>query len=120
MAILQECPICRKRYKLSKNKCPCGENLHSARQGERVKYHVTYRLPSGKLKREPGERIVLLDSKGARFQAVIKEVGGHHVLVNLEKPLSAPAPSPVHMTLCQSLLKSQRMDLLVEKTSELG
>jgi len=72
------------------------------------------------LRMEPGERMVLLDSKGARFQAVIKEVGGHHVLVNLEKPLSAPAPSPVHMTLCQSLLKSQRMDLLVEKTSELG
>ena len=52
MAILQECPVCRKRYKLSKNKCPCGENLQTARKGERVKYHVTYRLPSGKQKRE--------------------------------------------------------------------
>jgi len=72
------------------------------------------------LRMEPGERMVLLDSKGTRFQAVIKEVGRRHVLVNLEKPLPAPAPSPVHMTLCQSLLKSQHMDLLVEKTSELG
>jgi 16S rRNA (uracil1498-N3)-methyltransferase len=69
---------------------------------------------------EPGERMVLLDSKGARFQAVIKEVSRHHVLVDLEKSLPAPASSPVHMTLCQSLLKSQHMDLLVEKTSELG
>jgi len=72
------------------------------------------------LRMEPGERMVLLDSKGTRFQAVIKEVSRRHVLVNLEKPLPAPAPSPVHMTLCQSLLKSQHMDLLVEKTSELG
>jgi 16S rRNA (uracil1498-N3)-methyltransferase len=72
------------------------------------------------LRMEPGERMVLLDSKGARFQAVIKEVSRHHVLVDLEKPLPAPASSPVHMTLCQSLLRSQHMDLLVEKTSELG
>ncbi len=68
----------------------------------------------------PGDRIVLLDRKGTRFQAVIREVRRHHVLVTLEKPLPALAPSPVHMTLCQSLLKSQHMDLLVEKTSELG
>jgi 16S rRNA (uracil1498-N3)-methyltransferase len=68
----------------------------------------------------PGERVVFLDRKGARFQAVIKEVSHHHVLVNLEKPLPSPAPSPVHITLCQALLKSQHMDLLVEKTSELG
>jgi 16S rRNA (uracil1498-N3)-methyltransferase len=68
----------------------------------------------------PGERVVFLDRKGARFQAVIKEVSHHHVLVNLEKPLPSPAPSPVHITLCQALLKSQHMDLQVEKTSELG
>ncbi len=68
----------------------------------------------------PGERIVLLDKKGARFQAVIEEVSRHHVLVNLENPLPSPPPSPVHITLCQALLKSQHMDLLVEKTSELG
>jgi integrase len=52
MAILQECPICKKRIKLSKNKCPCGEDLQKARKSERVKYHVTYRLHSGKQRRE--------------------------------------------------------------------
>jgi 16S rRNA (uracil1498-N3)-methyltransferase len=77
--------------------------------------HITRVLRMG-----PGERIVLLDKVGARFQAVIKEMSRHHVLVDLERPLSAPAPSPVHITLCQALLKSHHMDLLVEKTSELG
>jgi len=77
--------------------------------------HVTRVLRMG-----PGDRIVLLDKAGERFQAVIEEVSRHHVRVTLERPLPAPAPSPVHITLCQALLKSPHMDLLVEKTSELG
>jgi len=32
---------------VSKNKCVCGEDLQKARKSERVKFHVTYRLPSG-------------------------------------------------------------------------
>jgi 16S rRNA (uracil1498-N3)-methyltransferase len=72
------------------------------------------------LRMGPGEHIVLLDKAGGRFQAVIQEVGHHQVLVILEKAIPAPAPSPVHITLCQALLKSHPMDLVVEKTSELG
>jgi len=77
--------------------------------------HMTRVLRMG-----PGERFVLFDRKGVRFEAVIEEVSRHHVHVHLEIPLPAPGPSPVHMTLCQALLKSQHMDLIVEKTSELG
>jgi 16S rRNA (uracil1498-N3)-methyltransferase len=77
--------------------------------------HITRVLRMG-----PGDRMVLLDKAGERFQAVIKEATRHHVLVHLEQPLPAPAPSPVHITLCQALLKAHSMDLLVEKTSELG
>lgn len=72
------------------------------------------------LRMGPGERFVLFDRKGTRFEAVIEEISRRHVLVRLENPLPAPAPSPVHMTLCQALLKSQHMDFIVEKTSELG
>jgi 16S rRNA (uracil1498-N3)-methyltransferase len=72
------------------------------------------------LRMSPGDRMILLGKAGERFQAVIKEATRHHVLVHLENPLPAPEPSPVHITLCQALLKSHRMDLVVEKTSELG
>lgn len=72
------------------------------------------------LRMGPGEHIVLLDKAGGRFQAVIQEIDRHQVLVTLEKAIPAPAPSPVHITLCQALLKSHPMDLVVEKTSELG
>jgi 16S rRNA (uracil1498-N3)-methyltransferase len=77
--------------------------------------HITRVLRMG-----PGERIVLFDKAGERFQGLIREVSRRHVLVNLERPIPAPAPSPVRITLCQALIKSHRMDFLVEKTSELG
>jgi 16S rRNA (uracil1498-N3)-methyltransferase len=72
------------------------------------------------LRMEPGDRVVLMDRVGGRFLAVIKEVHRNSVAVDLEKPLPAPPPSPVRITLCQALLKSNPMDFLVEKTSELG
>jgi 16S rRNA (uracil1498-N3)-methyltransferase len=72
------------------------------------------------LRMSPGDRMILLGKAGERFQAVIEETTRHHVLVHLENPLPSPEPSPVHITLCQALVKSHRMDLLVEKTSELG
>jgi 16S rRNA (uracil1498-N3)-methyltransferase len=72
------------------------------------------------LRMGPGERIVLLDKEGGRYQAVIKAVDRHQVLVTLERAIPAPSPSSVHITLCQALLKSHPMDLVVEKSSELG
>jgi 16S rRNA (uracil1498-N3)-methyltransferase len=72
------------------------------------------------LRMGPGERIVLLDRGGTRFQAVIREVNRYQVIVDLERPVPGPAPSFVHITLCQALLKAPHMDLVIEKTSELG
>lgn len=72
------------------------------------------------LRMGPGECFILFDRKGTRFEAVIQEVSRRHVLVRLQKPLPAPAPSPLHLTLCQALLKSQHMDFIIEKSSELG
>lgn len=72
------------------------------------------------LRMGPGEHIVLLDREGKRFQAVIEKVDRHQVLVSLESAIPSPAMSPVHITLCQALLKSHPMDLVMEKTSELG
>jgi 16S rRNA (uracil1498-N3)-methyltransferase len=67
-----------------------------------------------------GDRIILLDGQGARFQTIIESVSPQGVKVRIEKPLPSPSPSPVKITLCQALLKTRAMDLVMEKASELG
>jgi 16S rRNA (uracil1498-N3)-methyltransferase len=67
-----------------------------------------------------GDRFILMDGKGTRFQATIESAGRREVLVALEKPLAQPTPSPIEITLCQAFLKSRAMDYVIEKTSELG
>lgn len=77
--------------------------------------HITRVLRMGR-----GDRFIIMDGKGARFQAIIESAGHREVLVTLEKPLPQPSPSPIEITLCQALLKSRAMDYVIEKTSELG
>lgn len=77
--------------------------------------HMTRVLRMGR-----GDRVILLDSLGNRFQAVIESASHHEVLVTLQKRLPKPPPPPVEITLCQALLKSKAMDYMMEKTSELG
>lgn len=72
------------------------------------------------LRMAPGDRFVLMDGSGARYQALIDAIGAREVRVLLEKALPAPRPSPVKIILCQALLKSRPMDYIVQKTSELG
>jgi 16S rRNA (uracil1498-N3)-methyltransferase len=72
------------------------------------------------LRMGPGDRFILMDGKGARFLALIESAGTHEVRVFLEKPLPKPPSSPVEIFLCQGLLKSRKMDYVIQKTSELG
>lgn len=72
------------------------------------------------LRMKPGDRMVLMDGKGRRFQAAVGEIGRHEVHAVLEARLPNPSPSPVEITLLQALIKSGPMDYLIQKTSELG
>ena len=72
------------------------------------------------LRMKAGERFILMDGKGVRFQVVIQSAKPREVLVCLEKPIPKPLPSPVTIILCHALLKSRPMDYLIQKTSELG
>jgi 16S rRNA (uracil1498-N3)-methyltransferase len=77
--------------------------------------HIAKSLRMGR-----GDRIILLDGQGARYQSVIESVRPQGVRVKIENPLPSPSPSPLRITLCQALLKTRAMDLVIEKTSELG
>ena len=77
--------------------------------------HITRVLRMGR-----GDRLVLMDRSGARYLALIESVRSHEVTVILEEALPPPGISPVEIILCQALLKSGPMDLVIQKTSELG
>ena len=72
------------------------------------------------LRMKTGDRFILMDSKGARFQVVIQSAQPREVRGFIEKSITKPQPSPVKIILCQSLLKSRQMDYVIQKTSELG
>ena len=72
------------------------------------------------LRLRPGDRVVLMDAGGARFQGAIQSMAPRGVRVYVEVPLPGPPPSPVEIILCQSVLKSRPMDFVVQKASELG
>lgn len=72
------------------------------------------------LRMGPGARILLMDGKGRRCEAIIESGDRLEVQVRTEKILQPPAPSPIEITICQALLKSQSMDFVIQKTSELG
>lgn len=52
MAILAECPSCRKKQSVRNRLCACGEDLVKAKKAERVQYWIDYYIPGGKRRRE--------------------------------------------------------------------
>lgn len=53
MAILAECPICKRKQSNKRDLCSyCGENLEKAKRSKRVRYWIDYRIPGGKHRRE--------------------------------------------------------------------
>lgn len=52
MAILQECPICKKKQKLTNKLCTCGENLDRAKRSKRVRYWIQYRITGRRQRKE--------------------------------------------------------------------
>ncbi len=67
-----------------------------------------------------GEQIVLLDNSGDEILATIARVSKSAVDVRLTERRAGKDASPVHITLCQGLLKSARFEWILEKGTELG
>ncbi len=53
MAILSQCPVCRKKQAVKNKLCSCGMDLDKAKGSRKVKYWIDYRLPGGKHCRKP-------------------------------------------------------------------
>jgi len=71
------------------------------------------------LRMRQGDSLDLIDGLGFEYHAVIRSVGLEGVSVEiLEK--NAILDPPLGLTLCQSLLKSDKMDFIIKRSVELG
>lgn len=71
------------------------------------------------LRLSPGEEIEVFDGRGARFRAWLEEAAGQPGL-RLADPVFVAAARAVDVVLAQALAKGEKMDLVVQKATELG
>jgi 16S rRNA (uracil1498-N3)-methyltransferase len=66
-----------------------------------------------------GEGVVLFDGRGGEASARIERIGEQSLVLAVAAPTRARAPR-LELTLLVSLLKGEKMDLVVQKATELG
>lgn len=80
-----------------------------------------FRHISTVLRLKPGASIILADGLGHEAVALIKDVGKEGMSVDLEPPYSVAADEgALLITLYQGLPKGEKMDLILQKATELG
>ena len=70
---------------------------------------------------QPGHSLYLFDGSGADWRADVLSMGRSEVRVRIgDTAVPAAAELPLHVTLAMGMPANERMDLLVEKATELG
>lgn len=72
------------------------------------------------LRCRPGDTLIIHDNEGNVFRTTIRSVAKKEVIVGIEEQMPALAESPIHIRLFQGILKGEKMDLVIQKTVELG
>jgi 16S rRNA (uracil1498-N3)-methyltransferase len=67
-----------------------------------------------------GDSLTLFDGRGGEYDARIEEFGKNVVNVTVNEHRSVERESPLHITLAQGVSRGERMDLVVQKATELG
>lgn len=67
-----------------------------------------------------GDSLLLMDKDGTRYKAVIESIRQGKVNVIIKEVLPPLAPSPVEILVCISMIRSDPLDLVIQKASELG
>ena len=77
--------------------------------------HITRALRLGK-----GTAVVVLDGRGKSYEAEILNTGRDEVLCEIKKELMEVPACPVKVTLVQGIPKGDKMDIIIQKGTELG
>jgi 16S rRNA (uracil1498-N3)-methyltransferase len=72
------------------------------------------------LRLEPGDTLTLFNGDGQDFPSRITGLGRGTVEAAVEGRVAARAESPLQVTLVQGVARAERMDLVVQKATELG
>jgi len=68
----------------------------------------------------PGDRITVFDDSGWEHEAMIVEIAGDRGEIEIIRSYEAGRESPLQVTLAVGVTKGEKMDLVVEKATELG
>jgi 16S rRNA (uracil1498-N3)-methyltransferase len=69
---------------------------------------------------EKGDEFTVIDGKGKSYRAIIASILKKNVHIDILEETSAAAGLPVNIVLCPALLKGEKMDLVMQKATELG
>lgn len=73
------------------------------------------------LRLERGAEVFVFDGMGREYRCVVAECSRSHVLLEVTEEVAAARPeSPLRLELAVGLLKGEKFDLVVQKTTELG
>lgn len=67
-----------------------------------------------------GDALTIFNGRGGEYPARIRETGRNHAIVEIGERRSVERESPLAVTLAQGVSRGERMDLVVQKATELG
>ena len=82
--------------------------------GDNARYLVSV------LRCKKGDELTVFDGKGICLKTNILKADRREVIVDVLEKFTCHTESPVNITLMQGLLKGQKMDVVIQKTTELG
>lgn len=71
------------------------------------------------LRIEPGKEVWLVDKEGSSYKAQVEEVGRHQTRLRIIEK-KTPQTRRLRLSLAQALIKPKKMDLVIQKATELG
>ncbi|HTV85608.1 MAG TPA: 16S rRNA (uracil(1498)-N(3))-methyltransferase [Dyella sp.] len=72
------------------------------------------------LRMNAGDTLTMFNGDGHDYGATLVAVGKREVLVRIDNREAVANESPLHLTLAQGVARGEKMDLIVQKATELG
>jgi 16S rRNA (uracil1498-N3)-methyltransferase len=82
--------------------------------GEKARYLTSV------LRCRDGDELIVFDGKGYCFRTTILKADKKEVIAEVIKKFPCDTESHINVTLVQGLLKGEKMDMVIQKTTELG